>query len=80
MDATKEKLLDDLLAKHEIHEVMMRYCRGVNRLDPELVKSCYHPDALEDHGASQGNAHEYSGEFTPGEVYVVQEHVPFCWQ
>ena len=65
MDAAKEKLLDDLLAKHEIHEVMMRYCRGVNRLDPELVRSCYHPDATEDHGASQGNAHGYSGEFTP---------------
>ena len=65
MDAAREKLLDDLLSKFEIHEVMMRYCRGVNRLDPDLVRSCYHPDAYEDHGVSQGNALEYAEGFSP---------------
>lgn len=65
MDAVKERLLDELLSKNEIHEVMMRYCRGVNRLDPDLVRSCYHPDAYEDHGVSQGNAFTYAAAFTP---------------
>lgn len=65
MDAERERLLDELLAKFEIHEVMMRYCRGVNRLDPDLVRSCYHPDAYEDHGASQGNALDFAAGFSP---------------
>ncbi len=65
MDALKERLLDELLAKHEIHEVMMRYCRGVNRLDAGLVRSCFHPDAFEDHGAFKGSAVDFSAAFTP---------------
>lgn len=65
MDAAKERLLDELISKNEIHEVMMRYCRGVNRLDPELVRSCFHPDAYEDHGASKGSAVEFAAAFTP---------------
>jgi hypothetical protein len=65
MDANRERLLDELLAKQEIHDVMMRYCRGVNRLDPDLVRSCFHPDAYEDHGAFKGSAVDFSAAFTP---------------
>jgi hypothetical protein len=34
-----------LLTKQTIHEVVMRYCRGVDRVDRDLVASTFHPDA-----------------------------------
>jgi hypothetical protein len=37
----------------------MRYCRGVDRLDPELVRSCYHPDATDSHGTFSGAIDQY---------------------
>jgi hypothetical protein len=52
--------LERLLARDEIHEVLARYARGVDRADAELLKSCYHADAIEEHGGNYtGNAHEY---------------------
>ncbi len=46
-----ETRLRELLDKQEIHEALMRYCRGVDRLDGELIASAFHPDAIDDHGA-----------------------------
>jgi len=52
--------LERLLARAEILEVLARYARGVDRADGDLLKSCYHPDAVEEHGGNYtGNAHEY---------------------
>jgi hypothetical protein len=52
--------LEHVLARDEIHEVLARYARGVDRADGELLKSCYHADAIEEHGGNYaGNAHEY---------------------
>lgn len=49
-----------LLARVEILDVLARYVRGVDRGDGELLKSCYHADAIEEHaGNYTGNAHEY---------------------
>ena len=47
--------LQDLLDKQAIHEVMMRYCRGVDRQDAELLRSTYWPDAHDDHGLYSGS-------------------------
>ena len=38
------------LAEAEIRRVLHRYCRGIDRLDMTLVRSCFHPDARDDHG------------------------------
>lgn len=46
----------DLIAKQACLEVLARYARGVDRCDPELVRSTYHPDAFDDHGGYQGDA------------------------
>jgi hypothetical protein len=34
----------DLVDKQNIHEVLMRCCRGVDRVDRDLIASSYHPD------------------------------------
>lgn len=45
---------DVLVAKQACSDALMRYARGVDRCDPELVRSAYHPDAYDDHGGYQG--------------------------
>jgi len=39
-----------LLDRVQIHDALMRYSRGVDRGDGELVMSCFHPDATLDMG------------------------------
>lgn len=51
--------LEELLDRQQIADVIHRYARGIDRLDLELVRSCYHPDAYDDHGALQGNVDEF---------------------
>jgi ketosteroid isomerase-like protein len=47
--------------REEIREVLHRYCRATDRADVELLKSCYHPDAVDFHGSAfSGNAHEFA--------------------
>lgn len=49
-----------LLARVEILDVLARYVRGVDRGYGELLKSCYHANAIEEHaGNYTGNAHDY---------------------
>ena len=48
--------LDD---EHEIRNVLYRYCRGIDRRDYDLVRSCYHPDATDDHGGFQGDVYGF---------------------
>lgn len=56
----REAAIDELIAKQEIRDALMRYSRGIDLLDPQLVKSAYHPDAYDDHGTFKGNAHEFA--------------------
>jgi hypothetical protein len=44
-----------LLDKLQIHEALMRYCRGVDRGDAELVLSAFHDDASADYGRGPGS-------------------------
>lgn len=46
----------DLIAKQACYDTLARYARGVDRCDPELVRSTYHADAYDDHGGYQGDA------------------------
>jgi hypothetical protein len=44
------KLIED---RQAIHDVIVRYCRGVDRSDPALVMAAFHDDAIDNHfGAS----------------------------
>lgn len=50
----RDTALQLFLDKEAIKEVHIRYCRGIDRMDLELVRSCYHPDAIDDHGEFVG--------------------------
>lgn len=52
-------VLQDLVDKQAVYEVVLRYCRGIDRLDLELVRSCYHPDAVDHHTGFTGTRDEY---------------------
>jgi hypothetical protein len=52
--------LAELCAKDEIREVLARLARGTDRRDPELIRSCYHADAVDDHGAFRGSPAEFA--------------------
>ena len=43
-------------AAEAIRQAALRYCRGVDRLDAELMRSAYHDDATDDHGVFVGSA------------------------
>jgi hypothetical protein len=52
--------LETLLSKQAIRDVLAAYARAIDRADAALLKSCYHADAIEEHGGNfAGNAHEY---------------------
>ena len=46
--------VDDLLAREEITDVVKALARGTDRLDRELMASCYHPDGTDDHNVFRG--------------------------
>ncbi len=39
--------LAEISAHLEIRDVLQRYCRGCDRRDPDLLTSCYFPDAVD---------------------------------
>src|SRR5579864_7670008 len=50
---TDEKLmrrLREVADGDEIRQALMRYCRGVDRGDEDLINSAFHPGAIDDHG------------------------------
>jgi hypothetical protein len=53
-EMTLEEQVALLIAKEEIREVIARFARGVDRLDWELQRSCYHDDAHDHHGVYDG--------------------------
>ena len=55
MNADVQRLLDE----RAIREVLLRYCRGVDRLELDLVRECYHSDAIDDHGSFRGGVDAY---------------------
>lgn len=51
--------LQELVDRQQIHDVILRYCRGIDRMDRGLVQSCYHPDATDEHGSFSGGVGEF---------------------
>jgi ketosteroid isomerase-like protein len=45
----------ELLDRQAIADCVQRYARGIDRNDVDLVASCYHSDAIDDHGPYVGS-------------------------
>ncbi|MCE4267517.1 nuclear transport factor 2 family protein [Rhodococcus sp. MS16] len=60
MDSELQVLLD----RRAIHDVVLRYCRGIDRVDADLVRSCYQDGALDHHVGFTG---------------TVDEFIAWCW-
>ncbi|MGD9700931.1 MAG: nuclear transport factor 2 family protein [Acidimicrobiia bacterium] len=64
MDATIRTVID----QQQIRDVIYRYCRGIDRCDYDLVRRCYHPDAVDDHGDFRGGVEDF--------IAYVQQSLP----
>jgi ketosteroid isomerase-like protein len=53
------KILSELADREAIRECLYRYSRGVDRLDADMVRSAYWPDAVDTHLSFKGNAEEF---------------------
>jgi hypothetical protein len=49
-----------LIAKDSISAAILRFARGADSSDLELMRSAYWPDATDDHGNFSGNALEFT--------------------
>lgn len=53
--------LDELTSRAEITEVVLRYVRAIDRLDEEMLRSCFHPDSRHRHGSFGGSSTDFCG-------------------
>lgn len=60
-EASISQQLQELLDRQEIIDLISRYSRSMDRLDADLGKSVFYPDATVDYGAAvfQGSAHDF---------------------
>ncbi len=62
----RDAALEGVIARDANRAVLSAYARGIDRADAELSKSCYHVDAIEEHGGNfTGNAHDYVDQAMP---------------
>jgi hypothetical protein len=59
MDSRESPELAELIDRSQIHAVLVRYARGIDRRDAVLVRSCFHDDAVEEHGTFSGSAMDF---------------------
>jgi hypothetical protein len=62
-----DQALQDLLDRQAIETRLKLYCRAIDRLDVELLRSVYWPEGTDDHGSFTGNAHEFA-DFIMGDL------------
>jgi len=48
---TRDEKIDEMLAVHEITQLLYTYCNAADRHDHVKMRSLYHPDAWDDHGS-----------------------------
>ncbi len=51
--------LASLADRQAISDLVLTYCRGIDRLDRDLVASCFHADATDTHGSFRGTIAEF---------------------
>ena len=53
------KTTEEVLAEAAIKDIQIRYCRACDRMDFELLRSCFHPDATTKYGYFGGTLDEF---------------------
>lgn len=68
--------------RQQIHDVVLRYCRGIDRLDFDLVRSAYHVDAIDHHTGFEGTREDYIAWVEPklrarrgGTMHILGNHL-----
>jgi len=59
MTTSVTKILHELADREAIRECLYRYSRGVDRLDADMMRSAYWPDAIDTHLDFKGNAEQF---------------------
>jgi hypothetical protein len=57
-----DEQMQELLDKQALHDNLMYYCRGIDRMDHALIQSTYWPDSTDDHGAFVGAGQAWADE------------------
>jgi hypothetical protein len=64
-----------MLDRQDITDCLLRYTRGVDRCDAELIESAYSPDAVDFHGVVDGSVSDFLAYFLPQQSQrVVCQH------
>lgn len=83
MTGSLESIVAELKARQDIHDVLVRFCRGADLCDIAMMQSCFHDGATDDHGLFNGPAHEFariaaeslSTLFTASRHFMTNEYV-----
>jgi hypothetical protein len=59
MTITVSQLQSELADREAIRDCLFRYARGVDRLDADLLRTAYWPDAFDNHLMFKGNVEEF---------------------
>jgi hypothetical protein len=59
MTTSVTQIIAELADREAIRECLYRYARGVDRLDADMLRSAYWPDAVDTHLGFKGNAEEF---------------------
>ncbi|MEH6590451.1 MAG: nuclear transport factor 2 family protein [Halioglobus sp.] len=57
--------IEALAQREAIKDILYTHSRGLDRLDPDLLKQAYWPDAEVDYGAFKGSAHQFADIISP---------------
>lgn len=63
-----QQRVDTLEAKDAIRRVLANYCRAFDRIDYDLLMSCYHTDAVDEHGYFVANSAKEFVDFVIGSL------------
>jgi 3-phenylpropionate/cinnamic acid dioxygenase small subunit len=73
---TTSERLEQFMARAEIHDVLYRYCHACDRRDPAMLKSVYHPGAVDNHNTFNGPADAFVDYIMARfeQVYALTQH------
>lgn len=54
-----KKTIEEVVAEATIKDIQIRYCRACDRMDFELLRSCFHPDATTEYGFFGGSVDDF---------------------